>query len=490
MEKPPNRSAPPFVPAYLLLIKRWLLARGLSRHASIVLLLLVLLGEAGVAVFVMLDLSRSYATVQGMYNGSVQGLVRFGDLQYEAQETRRSTLYALTTNDGNLMVEYADQSRNADRGVTRGIAQYRSQARTARERQVGQRLADDWDAYLKVRDEVLGLILEGSPKEAVHLDLSLGVPEFDRVRQDLEEIKQTYDEQASQQLATVAELSRRSMVRLGAALGFGLLLGTVAIWAIQKGRLRSAVELAKLQMDFVASVSHELRTPLTAILTAGENVRDGLASGHDRLFEQGSVITDQAAQLMELVDQVLSFSATSQVQIAQTLRDLRVDEVVDHALRATKWMLEAADFTVEPQVEPDLPPIVGDLSVLSQCLQNLIVNAVKYSNGNRWIGISARLNQQDREVLISVRDRGMGIQAADLSRIFEPFYRSPEVVAAQIRGTGLGLSIAKRGAEVFGGGLSVSTQVGVGSTFTLRLPVAKEIRRRSLAPSARTGAQL
>src|SRR5215470_5224148 len=277
------------------LIRNSWLGRSLSPHLSIAALVLVLVAEVGVAVFVIRDLSRSYATVENMYNGSVQGLLHIGDMQYQAQETRRSTLYALTTNDGNLQVTYADQSRDADRGVTQGIAQYLAEAHTAQETRDGQQLAKDWNDYLKVRDQVLGLILENSPKEAVQLDLNLGVLEFDHVRRDLDELKQRYDDQASQQLATVAEFSRASMTRLTTALVFGLFLGTIAIWAIQRSRVRSAMQLAKMQMDFVASVSHELRTPLTAILTAGENVRDGLAFDPDHLFEQGSVITNQAS---------------------------------------------------------------------------------------------------------------------------------------------------------------------------------------------------
>lgn len=460
-------------------------ARGLSRHASIVLLVLVLVCEAGVALFVIRDLSRSYATVEKVYNGSVQGLLRIGDMQYDAQETRRSTLYALTTNDGNLQVAYADQSREADHGVTEGIAQYLADATTTRETQAGQQLAKDWNDYLKVRDEVLGLILEGSPKEAVHLDLNLGVSEFDRVRRDLNDVKQSYDDQASQQLATVAKLLRASMGRLTGALVLGLFLGTIAIWAIQRSRMRSAMQLAQLQMDFVASVSHELRTPLTAILTAGENVRDGLAKNPERLFEQGSVIADQAHQLMELVDQVLLFSATREAKLASTLRELRVDEVIEHAIRSTQSLTEHAGFSVETMIEPDLPPIIAELSVLSQCVQNLIVNAVKYSRGNRWIGIWARKDKEKNAVLVSVQDQGIGIDASELTRIFEPFYRSPRVTGAKIRGTGLGLSIAKRSAEVFGGELTVSTEVGVGSTFTVHLPVAKENRQRmSSAESA------
>src|SRR5215470_3903281 len=448
------------------LMRRSWIARKASRHLSMVLLLLVLLGEACVALFVMRDLGRSYATAEKMYNGSVQGLLRIGDMQYDAQETRRSTLYALTTNDGNLQVMYADQSRDADRGVTQGIAQYLTEARTPQQIQAGRQLAADWSDYLKVRDEVLGLILENSPKEAVQLDLNSGVLEFDRVRRDLNDLKQSYDAQASQQLATVARLSRASMARLTGALVLGLFLGTVAIWAIQKSRVRSAMQFAKLQMDFVASVSHELKTPLTAIMTAGENVRDGLAFNPDHLFEQGSVITDQAHRLMKLVDQVLQLSATREAKLAHALREVRIDEVIEDAVRSTRSLVEQASFTVEASVDPNLPWIIADVSLLSQCVQNLIVNAIKYSSGKRWIGISAHMNWEENAILVSVQDRGIGIDAEQLSRIFEPFYRSPQVIAAKIHGTGLGLSIAKRTAEAFGGDLTVSTELGVGSTFT------------------------
>lgn len=451
------------------------LTRGLSRHVSIVLLVLVLFGEAAVAMFVIRDLGRSYATVEKMYIGSVQGLLRIGDMQNAAQETRRSTLYALTTSDRNLQVAYADQSRDADRGVTAGITQHLAGAKTAQEAEAGRRLAEDWRDYLNVRDKVFGLLLEGRPKEAVHLDLVLGVSEFDRVRRDLDDVKRSHNEQASQQLATVAELSRASMTRLTTALILGLPLGMIAIWAIQRSRMRSAMELAQLQMDFVASVSHELKTPLTAILTAGENVKDGLADNRAHLFQQGSIITGEAQRLMELVDQVLLFSAATEVKLVPSLRELRVNEVIEDALRSTQSLIDEAGFSVETRIESDLPPVVADFSVLSQCMQNLIVNAVKYSPNKRWIGISAGMDREENAILMSVQDQGIGIDTSELTRIFEPFYRSPQVTSAKIRGTGLGLSIAKRGAEAFGGKLTVSSELGVGSVFTVHLPVSKDI---------------
>ena len=466
-------------------ISRYSFARFFSRHGSGLLLFMVLLAEAGVGAFVIRDVLASYGAVHDMYDGSVRGLRRVGELQYEVQETRRSTLYALTTNDGNLQIDYADQSREADRRVTQGIAEYTAQARTAEQNHLAHRLADDWKAYLKIRDDVLGLILENSPKEAVDLDLSSGVPLFDRVRQDLEEIKGFYDEQASQQLAAVDDASRRSVIKLVAALGFGLLFGSLAIWAIQKTKMRSTVQLARLQMDFVASVSHELRTPITAILSAGENVRDGLVKTREGLIEQGTIISDQANQLMELVDQVLLFAATAKGEVWHNLRTLQVSDIIDHALASTAGLLQQSAFTIEKCLEPGLPAVIGDLSVLSQCLQNLIVNAVKYSDKDRWIGLHARIDAAVGEVEINVQDRGPGIEYAEMAHIFDPFYRSPRVVTAQIHGTGLGLSIAKRGADACGGRLTVVSNIGAGCVFTLHLLVAAE--NLEMAPTTASG---
>ena len=148
-----------------------------------------------------------------MYEGSVLGLHRIGDLQYAAQETRRSTFYALSTKDSNLHVKYADQSREADHLVTEGIAEYLREADTPSEIAIGKKLESDWSAYLGVRDEILASILEGSTKAAVALDLTDGVPLFDRVRADLVEIDRLYDKQASARLANVAASSRRTATR-------------------------------------------------------------------------------------------------------------------------------------------------------------------------------------------------------------------------------------------------------------------------------------
>ena len=275
----------------------------LSSYNPFVLLFLVFAVEFGIGFFVIHDLHAADAEMRAMYAGSVVGLRRIGEMQYQAQETRRSTLYALTTSDSNLQVVYADNSRSADHLVTRGIADYLAQAQSPKETAEGNLLAKDWDAYLKVRDDVLASILEGSTKEAVQLDLTGGVPTFDRVRQDLDEIKRLYNEQASQKLAELASMSRASIVRLITVLAFTLVFATVSIWVIQRSQIQHDLQLAKLQMQFVASVSHELRTPLAVLCSAADNLADGVVGGRDQLVRYGSIIHKQSRQITQLVNQ-------------------------------------------------------------------------------------------------------------------------------------------------------------------------------------------
>lgn len=463
---------------------RRVIARGLSRNLAMVLLVMVFCAEAAVGLVVFHDLNRSHSEMRRMYERSVRGLQQIGEMLYEAQETRRSTLYALTTNDPNLQVGYADMSRAADSRLNQGIAKYVAQASTPQELAAGKLLAADWTKYLKVRDEVLALIMERSTKEAVQVDLASGVSKFERVSQDLEVVKQLYDLQASQQLDTVAELSQHALVRLIAVLVFCLLSGSLAVLAIQRAQLRSERHMAKLQMDFVAAVSHELRTPVATIFSAAENIRDGLPQDREKFMEQGAVITHYASQLSDLVDQVLLFTTTAEGKPWHAVQPLAVSHILETALNNTRSLLRELVIHVEAEVAPGLPMVAGDLGSLSRCLQNLIVNAVKYGGPDKWVGVFAEIDDagvSGRQVQIRVQDHGIGIKNSELPFVFDPFYRSARVVEAQIRGTGLGLAIAKRSAEAFGGTLSVESQVGVGSVFILRLPVYPDAQQPNLA---------
>ena len=233
-----------------------------------------------------------------------------------------------------------------------------------------------------------------------------------------------------------------------------------------------AQNLARMQMEFISAVSHELRTPLAVMCSAADNLADGVVQGPQQLSQYRSIISSQAQQLTQLMEQVLAFAATGDHRKQYEMRPLQVSEIIEATLEKTAGLIHDSQFEVKQDIEPGLPPVLGDLSALSQCLQNLVVNAVKYSGQSRWIGIRACASEiaGRREVEIRVEDRGIGIRKSDLSRIFEPFYRSPLVIGSPIHGTGLGLSLASSIAEAMNGRLTVSSTPGEGSIFTLHLP--------------------
>jgi signal transduction histidine kinase len=256
--------------------------------------------------------------------------------------------------------------------------------------------------------------------------------------------------------------------------GIVLLLLTCGMYLIAFATLR-AQKLAHLRLDFVANVSHELLTPIAAVHSVGQNLMDGLCDTKADSILSGSNITGQTRQLTDMVKQILLFVSTQDGSIRYTLCPLDVSEIINTVRKNVAMLVESNGFEVDQQVQEGLPNVMGDLPALSQCLQNLITNGVKYSGKNRWIRISASVHgakTNQWEVRISVQDHGRGISNSELGHIFEPFYRSPKVVDAQIHGTGLGLAVAKRIAHAMGGRLSVISELDMGSTFTLHLPVA------------------
>ena len=254
-----------------------------------------------------------------------------------------------------------------------------------------------------------------------------------------------------------------------------LLLGlSIAALTFSGYRVHS---FAKLQMDFVASVSHELRTPLTVIFSAGENIKDGVIRGQADLAEYGSIVTSQSRQLMNHVDRILLFASIRSGRDRYTLHPLAVTDILNAVRKNLSALLAEEACTLQESIEPDLPPVLADMFAVCGCLENLVTNAIKYGGPDRRILLSAHLATLpagNQEIAISVEDHGMGIAASELKQIFEPFYRSPQATAAQIHGTGLGLSLAKHLAEAVGGALTVVSQPGEGSIFTLHLQLAQE----------------
>lgn len=274
-----------------------------------------------------------------------------------------------------------------------------------------------------------------------------------------------------------------------------LLIGGVAVMLLGVNigvilfAARRAEKLAQTQMEFVASTSHELLTPLAAIYCSGQNAKDGLLQTKDDLIAHGSIVTAQARELIDLVKQNLLFAATKSGTQQFALRPLQLPDLLQSVERNVAGLAGEYKCRVRYEIPPDLPEVVGDHSALTQCLQNLISNAIKYNDKGGEIVVSASfdpMQRQQPEIQIGVKDHGRGIAPEDLQHIFEPFYRSRKVIDAQIRGTGLGLTVAARIAEAMAGRLTVVSQLGIGSTFTLHLPAAPS-RREAREESAKTG---
>jgi len=269
--------------------------------------------------------------------------------------------------------------------------------------------------------------------------------------------------------AAVNALSRRNLV-----FNLGVLAVLAATMAMIVAVSMRARRFGQLQMDFVANVSHELRTPLTGIVSAAQNMADGLIDDKQKVATYGTAIVQQAQQLSELVEKILQFSVSQKDGDRYHLEPVKVTELLALALQNTSALIQSAGIKVEQEIEADLPAVTADSRALASCLQNLIGNAVKYGGDQRWIGIQACMKNNsygDKEISISVADKGIGIRPGDLAHIFEPFYRTTEVTDAQIRGTGLGLPLARKIVEAMGGTITVASEVGKGSIFTLHLPL-------------------
>jgi signal transduction histidine kinase len=235
---------------------------------------------------------------------------------------------------------------------------------------------------------------------------------------------------------------------------------------------RRAQELARQQMEFVAAVSHELRTPLAVIRSAGENLADGVVHDEQQVRKYGELVRSEGRRLTEMVEQILEFAGIQSGQRGFALRPVQIASVLRDVVDSSRGLIEQAEMSVELSIPEHLPPVLGDEGALRRVFENLVSNAIKYGRSGGWVGV--RAHRAGQEIHVTVADRGIGIQQAEQQRIFEPFYRAPDVTAAQIQGAGLGLSLVQRIVEAHGGRITVSSAPGSGSEFTVALPAAAE----------------
>jgi two-component system phosphate regulon sensor histidine kinase PhoR len=175
------------------------------------------------------------------------------------------------------------------------------------------------------------------------------------------------------------------------------------------------------------------------------------------------------------VEQILRFATANAGRVIQEREPLSVESIIHETVESTRPLIDQARCVIEQNVDPGLPPILGDSLALRHALQNLISNAAKYgSDGANWIGISAcRIGGKDTSAIeIRVADRGPGIPPDEQDQIFDPFFRGSRAVQDQVHGSGLGLSLVKRIVEAHGGSIRVKSEPMKGAEFILSIPAA------------------
>lgn len=264
----------------------------------------------------------------------------------------------------------------------------------------------------------------------------------------------------------VAQLRRRNL-----AVSFGILLLMGVSIATLMRSTRRANALAQQQMEFVAGVTHELRTPLAVILSASQNLADGVASGEKQVRRYGGVINGQTKRLAGMVEQVLRFAGLSSQHGELQRGPVEVASLIHEAIADSQPDLDNAGSRLIQALDSGLPPIDGDHAALLHALRNLLENAAKHGEG---ADVSLRARTDERGMVeIIVEDEGPGIQAEDLPYVFEPFYRGSRAKQEQVQGSGLGLSLVKKIVEAHGGSIEAISRLGNGAAFRLLLPPAK-----------------
>ncbi len=232
--------------------------------------------------------------------------------------------------------------------------------------------------------------------------------------------------------------------------------------------LHDLTELRRLEIvrsDFVANVSHELRTPMAAIRAMTETILDDQTLADDTRGDYLNKIISEVDRLTLLSDDLLALSAAESKPAEKQEVDLV--QIVRSVVQQTEPHIRDRSLSLNLELPEDMA-IHGDGAQLIQVVMNLMSNAIRYTEEG---SITVSLRQKDGEALLEVRDTGIGIPSEHLPRIFERFYRVDRARSRATGGTGLGLSIVRHIVEAHGGRVEVESELNVGSTFRVLLPI-------------------
>ncbi len=266
-------------------------------------------------------------------------------------------------------------------------------------------------------------------------------------------------------IAAIAESSSRPQLALMAMLALVMAAGVFFV----AGAAAREVRLAELKSNFVASVSHDLKTPLALIQLFAETLELGRVRTPERAAEYYRIINGEAKKLTRLIENMLDFSRMEAGLRPYRTAPADLGEVTRDVVARLQSQFEQGRFNVVTRVAPGLPSVDIDTGAVQQAVENILANAMKYSREDRDIEVDvARVG---RDVTVRVTDHGIGIAKRDLRLVFRKFYRVDSGLGGGPQGCGLGLAIVDHTMRGHGGAVSVESEPGRGSTFTLAFPI-------------------
>ncbi len=230
--------------------------------------------------------------------------------------------------------------------------------------------------------------------------------------------------------------------------------------------------LAQAKSNFVSNVSHELKTPLSLLSLFSEILELGRVNSEEKKTEYYRIIRHESLRLNKMIDNILDFAKIEAGRKAYVFAAGDMAEVIEHVLSSYRYQIINSGFDVQTNIQPDLPPVLIDRDAMEQAISNLLDNAIKYSRDVKQLSITT--GRRGSDLLIEIADQGIGIPRAEHAKVFEKFYRVGNGLVHDVKGSGLGLSLVKHIVEAHNGTISVESEVGKGSRFTILLPLIGE----------------
>jgi len=234
----------------------------------------------------------------------------------------------------------------------------------------------------------------------------------------------------------------------------------------------AAMRIEQVRHDLISNIGHELRTPVAAVQVIAETLdvaRDDPAA----VARFSGRLSVEAERMGRLIEDILSL-ARAQDQNTERFIPVNLCDAVAEALRHQTTHAEKEGIRVKVDIVTNPIEVMGDASGLVTAVENLIDNAINYSPRGSSVAVTVKTDKQHRRGIITVTDKGIGIDASDQGRVFERFYRSDRARSRRTGGTGLGLAIVKNVALGHGGTVSVRSTPGIGSTFVIELPLIQD----------------